>query len=454
MKTRGIALTRWSRNPLTTLALPLALWLAGCVVPTAISQDLDPRLIGQWPSSTGSVKSLMVRDGLAYCVMRAGGLAIFDVRNPVSPVQAGSYDTIGATVDVAVSGNLAYVVNWPAGLQVIDISNPANPRLVGGYDRGYDTKGPALAVEVLGGFAYVACGFAGLLVLDIHDRATPQLVGELDVGGYAEDVAVSGRYAYVGKGERFSSQHRLQQTGVDVIDVSNPAAPRVVGSHYVNQPSYNASVGLLSFVSVAVQGDYCYLMCDQGTQAREPGSGLMVIDISDPSDPQFVAHGSVTGRSTGGAGPLPGEVVDLAISGRYAHVVYRGAWNVIEIAEPAAPSRAGSILGDLESVAVSGIHAYAPTRTGGLTVIEFAYEANPPHLSIGPARICGNGSILLPVSGMEGQRVRLQRSENLIDWEDWQTITLCGAGCGLIDTTTTAPARFYRAVEDTAPMAD
>ena len=49
----------------------------------------------------------------------------------------------------------------------------------------------------------------------------------------------------------------------------------------------------------------------------------------------------------------------------------------------------------------------------------------------------------------DGQRVKLQRSANLVDWEDWQTMTLGGnaTGCGLIDATTATPQRFYRAVE-------
>jgi hypothetical protein len=54
------------------------------------------------------------------------------------------------------------------------------------------------------------------------------------------------------------------------------------------------------------------------------------------------------------------------------------------------------------------------------------------------------------VNGASGQRVKLQRSENLVDWEDWQTMTLGGNGtdCGLIDTTTAVRQRFYRVVKD------
>jgi hypothetical protein len=42
----------------------------------------------------------------------------------------------------------------------------------------------------------------------------------------------------------------------------------------------------------------------------------------------------------------------------------------------------------------------------------------------------------------------VQRSTNLIDWEDWKTVTLEGTSCELSDETSTASQRFYRAVED------
>jgi len=60
-----------------------------------------------------------------------------------------------------------------------------------------------------------------------------------------------------------------------------------------------------------------------------------------------------------------------------------------------------------------------------------------------------DGQLQLPVMGRSGQRVRLQRSENLVDWEDWQTMTLGGTGCGLIDRIGVTPQRFYRILEET-----
>ncbi len=52
-------------------------------------------------------------------------------------------------------------------------------------------------VAVSGTYAYVADGASGLQVIDITNPASPQIVGSVDTPGYAMGVAVSGTYAYV-----------------------------------------------------------------------------------------------------------------------------------------------------------------------------------------------------------------------------------------------------------------
>jgi hypothetical protein len=47
------------------------------------------------------------------------------------------------------------------------------------------------------------------------------------------------------------------------------------------------------------------------------------------------------------------------------------------------------------------------------------------------------------------EQLRVQRSTNLRDWEDWQTVSRAGGPGGLNDPDAgTEPYRFYRVVED------
>jgi len=70
-------------------------------------------------------------------------------------------------------------------------------------------------------------------------------------------------------------------------------------------------------------------------------------------------------------------------------------------------------------------------------------------LRIGPASVGADGKITIPLSGTNGQSVRVQRSANLVDWEDWQTVTLDGTAQELVDGPASIPLRFYRVTVDT-----
>ena len=92
---------------------------------------------------------------------------------------------------------------------------------------------------------------------------TPALVGTFDTPGNAKSVQVVGNYAYVADGN----------SGLQVIDISNPQNPVLKSSYNDNYPSG----GFYSAEEVEVDGDYAYIA------AR--GVGLEIVDISNPSNP-------------------------------------------------------------------------------------------------------------------------------------------------------------------------
>ncbi|MFM6251007.1 MAG: DUF4347 domain-containing protein, partial [Dolichospermum sp.] len=64
------------------------------------------------------------------------------------------------------------------------------PTLVGNYD----TSGYANDVQVVGNYAYVADHDSGLQIIDISNPATPTLKGNYDTPNYARGVQVVGNY--------------------------------------------------------------------------------------------------------------------------------------------------------------------------------------------------------------------------------------------------------------------
>jgi hypothetical protein len=206
--------------------------------------------------------------------------------------------------------------------------------------------GPIDTVAVSGDYAYLG-GESGLFIVDVSDPSVPRVVG--DVGLSAQDVAVSGSYSFVAAGS----------AGLRVIDVSDPTAPVEVGS--TQRAASN----------VAVSGDYAYVTGD---------GVLQVIDVSTPSAPAEV--GSVDA----------GAAQDLAVSGGYVYVTGGSGLKVIDVSTPSAPRIVGELplSGGAQAGAVSDGYAYVATADASLRVIDVSTPSEP--LQVGIVDMPGSGS--------------------------------------------------------------
>lgn len=260
---------------------------------------------------------------------------------------------------------------------------------IGTFSRPAD--GHATAVAVGGNYAYLTyfCGvycYSPLDVIDISNPAAPTLVGNTQVSWGTAGIAVQGSYAYTTG--YYSNPNYLRV--VDVSDPTNPfsaAAFTLAGSH----PQ-----------SVAVQGSDAYML-DYGTNQLE------VIDVSNPalsafSQDQNTSPSSLplVGRTTTDAGPS-----SIALQSHYAYVVTAvgGTVEVIDVADPANPSVVGRVsLGatgasgrSYSGIAVQGSFAYvADHNANALKVIDISNPASPTAVASVPT---GQGPIAVAVQG-------------------------------------------------------
>ena len=65
------------------------------------------------------------------------------------------------------------------------------------YVGSYNTTGYANNVAISGNYAYIADGSEGLVIVNIEDPSNPTFVGNYSTDGYVHRVAISGNYAYV-----------------------------------------------------------------------------------------------------------------------------------------------------------------------------------------------------------------------------------------------------------------
>ncbi|MFA0823650.1 MAG: PGF-pre-PGF domain-containing protein [Methanomethylovorans sp.] len=116
-----------------------------------------------------------------------------------------------------------------------------------------------------------------------------------------------------------------------------------------------------SVYNVAVAGNYAYV---------GQGQDMLVIDISDPSNPSSV--GSVT---------TPALVNNIAVSGNYAYIANgENGLEIVDITNKTAPTIRGNYSTDsANGVAVSGNYTYIADGYNGLIIVDVSNPDVPSH---------------------------------------------------------------------------
>jgi len=260
----------------------------------------------------------------------------------------------GWTEGVDISGNTAYIANYDKGLRLIDISNPLAPEEIGLAP----TSQLAEAVTIQGTNAFVVQAANHFQILNISNPDAITVLGEVilpespsdpEPTSGCSDVVVSGQHAYIAANEK----------GLQVIDISNPSLPAIVGS--VAIPSFN---GESRAIKLAVDGSYIYVAAGD--------SGLQIVDVSIPDQPVIVG--------SWGAGTVGRRILDVAISSGYAYLAdWYGGMQIVDVRNPAAPLALGYFDTPPEShgIDVSGTTVFLANGTYGLYVIDASSPLSP-----------------------------------------------------------------------------
>ncbi len=166
---------------------------------------------------------------------------IIDVSDPVRPVVLSQFRSseLWTIEKIKLIGNRAYVIvgnDFPNSLAIMDLSQPTNPSVIGRYQPTPSTV--IYGMEVVNDTAYLSLTSYRTMIVDCTNPAAPKEIGTCWVNGAAKSLARQGDFLFSATNE------------VSVIDLYNPQRPQQISNYWTGNLAH----------SLAVRGDYAYVM--------------------------------------------------------------------------------------------------------------------------------------------------------------------------------------------------
>lgn len=269
-----------------------------------------------------------------------------------------SWTQNGSARSVSVKSILS---NWAA-----TVKTWVNTILMGSYDASGTTN--AYKVATQGNFAYLIRNSTtgpNFIIINISNPAAPVLVGSLTLANIPTGVAVSGNYAYI--------SNSGSATEMQTVNITTPSAPTLTST-------YNAA-GNAGGLSIFAAGTTVYL-----GRASNGGSGeFLILNVAVPATPTV----------TGSYG-LAVAMNEIAVAGNFAYVATNSGTQeliILSLATPALPTRVSLIsttgTAAATGVAVAGTVVYIVAGTL-VTAIDVTVPATPSQL--GTYTLLGTGA--------------------------------------------------------------
>lgn len=390
--------------------------------------------------------------GRVHAVVAGGqDVVILDVTDPARPVPAGhirdgegGFDAVNLVFGVAVfgspDGRTHLAMAGDEGIQVADVTDPRAPTATGSIPDGSAGSIPDGSVSLTDpvvfepgdGRTYIlGVGGDGISVVDITDRPVPVARIQDGEGGFdaldevrqVEVFRTSGGRSYgIAGGD----------DGLQVVDITNPAAPVAVGSLRGGEGGFNVG-WIISIAAFQPSGGRDYVL------VADHNSGISVVDVTEPDAPALV--GGLRGGE-GGFDLLGGahdiDVFDVPGGGPYALMTGDRGIHTIDMSRPGEPRVAGTLKNGTEGYAqltaydavvfeAAGGRPYALVAdyTAGLHIIDLTDPHEPAHIGSVPA---GTEEDLLLVPGS---------AISTVASPDGRTYALVAdiAGIGVVDVT-------------------
>ena len=279
----------------------------------------------------------------------------------------GGFDTLGGSFSITTTriGSATYALvaaNGDDGIQIIDITDPAVPTVVSSVIDG-DTDGTSTFDTLAGAFEITTVTMDhstyalvtgnlddGIQIIDITNPAAPTVVSSITDGGVDDD---NNTYDEL-DGPRDITTVTINEStyaliasfrddSIQIIDITDPAVPIAVSS--VIDGDIFTELGGASGITTITIGESTYALVASSTD-----DGVQIIDITDPAVPTAVSSitDGDTDKDNNTFDQLRGAVDITAVKiGSSTYALVAGSADngiqIIDITDPAAPTAASSV---------------------------------------------------------------------------------------------------------------
>jgi hypothetical protein len=197
-----------------------------------VSNPSAPKLRGSL-KTPGQAKSVVVAGNKAAVADHMSGVDFIDTSNADKPALLGSFYLEGYAREVALSGSIAYAVDAPFGVYAFDMTKPGAPDPVSSQQTATAPGSIVVSPEAAPAKLAVLVGGGAVQVYDLAKPTEPVRVAALKTpSGRPTRAALHGSRAFVAD----------WREGLQVVDLSNPKAPRIVASHKTAAPVRDVAV--------------------------------------------------------------------------------------------------------------------------------------------------------------------------------------------------------------------
>lgn len=336
---------RMKQYPVKFFIICIVLFLNLVMISSSISQTDEVEIsfeeIGQI-DTPGMARHVVIRDNIAFVTDMGsmtssyGGLLIYDVSDPTSPTELGHFYDGGRAHELLVEDDFVFVADNEGGLEIINISDLTNPVKIGEFE------GVINGVHKDGHLLYLSDYFGGLIILDITNLTHPvEITRYTEVEHPLLRLNVN-NLAYV-----------AVETGLDVLDISNPANLTKLASL-----SYDFHVYDLKIV-----GNLAYMACSRSI--FEPGEGLKILNSSNPLNLTLIGSYYDGGRA-----------IDLILHEEYVIVSdYNDGLEVIDISDRSNPKEIAQYYdgGNATAIQMKDNLIYVADGVDGLEIVKITF---------------------------------------------------------------------------------